>query len=281
MQKSADEIFRAAGVEKRKVGSCEECRASKHRCTKTRPACRRCILRNLNCTYPGKQDREPSASGSLSPGKQAHSSTSPKQEPRDSYTPMDVKPLRPDPDHRHFQPLNRQLAPQEESGQMTYPQGQYQLPQLRHQQEPQNASSQVYNQSSMHNSMGSYAQQAVASGQDTYNQMQPTLSNIPQYQSPPPPQQIQHQMQPPTNNKPKRHLPDILANHYDGVYSERLPDDHGLRKTLVLSYFGRSAPLRNLSFLHKPSFLKSLDQDSVIQDYGEPLLYVMCALGAR
>ena len=60
-----------------------------------------------------------------------------------------------------------------------------------------------------------------------------------------------------------------------------LPEDRDLRLRLVEAYFQRSAALRNLSFVHKPSFMKSFDQDSVVQDYGEPLLYIMCALGAR
>ncbi|KAJ6789952.1 hypothetical protein PWT90_10831 [Aphanocladium album] len=278
LQKSADDIFRAAGVEKRKVGSCEECRASKHRCTKTRPACRRCILRNLKCTYPGKHDREPSASGSLSPGKQAHSSTPPKQEPRDSYTPMDMHPMRPESDHRQFQPLNRQPAPSDESIQINYPQGQYQLPQLRHNQE-QSRPNHIYNHSSLHNGMGNYTHQPLA--HDGYHQMQPALSSVQQYQPPPPPQQLQQPMQPPPKTKPKGPLPDVLAVDPEGVYSERLPENRDLRDKLVKEYFNRSAPLRNLSFIHKPSFMKSLHQDSVIQDYGEPLLYVMCALGAR
>lgn len=54
----SSDIFKAAGVEKRRVGSCEECRASKHRCTKTRPSCRRCLVRKLTCVYPSKPDRE-------------------------------------------------------------------------------------------------------------------------------------------------------------------------------------------------------------------------------
>lgn len=36
-----------------------------------------------------------------------------------------------------------------------------------------------------------------------------------------------------------------------------------------------------MSFIHKPSFMQSFDRASVAQDYGEPLLYAMCALGAR
>ncbi|TQV94492.1 Fungal transcriptional regulatory protein [Cordyceps javanica] len=261
LQKSADDIFRAAGVEKRKVGSCEECRASKHRCTKTRPACRRCILRNLKCTYPGKQEREPSISGSLSPGKQAQSITPTKQEPRDSFTPMDMQPMRSEPDQRRFQPLNRQSLPSEEPLQMNFQPAQYQLPQLRHHQDAPNTQNHVY-------------------AHDSYVQVpQPPLSNIPQYQQPP--QHPQHHIQQAQSSKTKSPLPDVLAQEAEAVYSERLPENRSFRETLIKAYFNRSAPLRNLSFIHRPSFMKSLDQDSVVQDYGEPLLYVMCALGAR
>ncbi|KAM0452882.1 hypothetical protein ACHAO4_005301 [Trichoderma viride] len=75
MQKSADDIFRAAGVEKRRVGSCEECRSSKHRCTKTRPSCRRCILRNLPCIYPSKLDKQHERESSSQPASSVASST--------------------------------------------------------------------------------------------------------------------------------------------------------------------------------------------------------------
>ncbi|PNP54047.1 hypothetical protein THARTR1_05254 [Trichoderma harzianum] len=75
MQKSADDIFRAAGVEKRRVGSCEECRSSKHRCTKTRPSCRRCILRHLPCVYPSKPDKQQERESSTQPASSVASST--------------------------------------------------------------------------------------------------------------------------------------------------------------------------------------------------------------
>ncbi|KAK1242293.1 hypothetical protein MKX07_000279 [Trichoderma sp. CBMAI-0711] len=75
MLKSADDIFRAAGVEKRRVGSCEECRSSKHRCTKTRPSCRRCILRHLPCVYPSKPDKQQEREASTQPASSVASST--------------------------------------------------------------------------------------------------------------------------------------------------------------------------------------------------------------
>jgi hypothetical protein len=54
-----------------------------------------------------------------------------------------------------------------------------------------------------------------------------------------------------------------------------------MRRRLINAYFDRVHPLRCLSFIHKPSFLQSLDNGSVTQDYSEPLLLIMCALGAR
>lgn len=51
MRLSAEAIYRASGIEKRRLGSCNACRNSKIRCTKTRPKCRRCLERNVDCTY--------------------------------------------------------------------------------------------------------------------------------------------------------------------------------------------------------------------------------------
>ncbi|RSL65958.1 hypothetical protein CEP51_012921 [Fusarium floridanum] len=53
MLKSTDDIFKAAGVDKRRIGSCNECRTSKSRCTRTRPTCQRCRMRGLSCVYRG------------------------------------------------------------------------------------------------------------------------------------------------------------------------------------------------------------------------------------
>ncbi|EEU40352.1 uncharacterized protein NECHADRAFT_76532 [Fusarium vanettenii 77-13-4] len=53
MLKSTDDIFKAAGVDKRRIGSCNECRTSKSRCTRTRPTCQRCRMRGLGCVYRG------------------------------------------------------------------------------------------------------------------------------------------------------------------------------------------------------------------------------------
>lgn len=71
------------------------------------------------------------------------------------------------------------------------------------------------------------------------------------------------------------------ANTTYRLYSDTLPEDSALRLRLINAFFERSHPLRCLCFLHKPSFMQSFDRASVVQDYGEPLLYAMCALGAR
>lgn len=51
LMRSVQAIYNASGVEKRRFGSCEECRTTKNRCTKTRPSCRRCASRGLQCIY--------------------------------------------------------------------------------------------------------------------------------------------------------------------------------------------------------------------------------------
>lgn len=55
---SVEGIYRAAGVERRRIGSCIECRKTKSRCTRTRPTCQRCQQRTLACTYPSRSERE-------------------------------------------------------------------------------------------------------------------------------------------------------------------------------------------------------------------------------
>ncbi|KAL7920929.1 hypothetical protein ACQKWADRAFT_297116 [Trichoderma austrokoningii] len=176
MQKSADDIFKAAGVEKRRVGSCEECRSSKHRCTKTRPSCRRCILRNLPCIYPSKLDKPQERESSSQPASSVASST------------------------------------------------------------------------------------IAASGLAS---MTPALPLEP------------------TQLWTNPTLLQAFGVNLESLCTDTLPKDHGLRLRLINAYFERNHYLRCLSFIHRPSFMQSLESASIAQDYGEPLLYVICALGAR
>jgi len=48
---SVESVYRTSGVEKRRVGSCEECRRAKRRCCRSRPQCRQCSRRSQTCTY--------------------------------------------------------------------------------------------------------------------------------------------------------------------------------------------------------------------------------------
>ncbi|KAL6399442.1 putative Zn(II)2Cys6 transcription factor [Ilyonectria robusta] len=66
MLKSTNDIFKAAGIEKRRVGSCHECRASKSRCTRTKPACQRCVAKCLKCVYHSKAGDQDDSSASPS-----------------------------------------------------------------------------------------------------------------------------------------------------------------------------------------------------------------------
>ncbi|KAF1828564.1 hypothetical protein BDW02DRAFT_223305 [Decorospora gaudefroyi] len=145
MRLTAEAIYKASGLEKRHVGSCDACRASKIRCTKTRPTCRRCLTRNIECTYNIKE---------ASPEMQSSSRRS------------------------------RQAPP------------------------------------------------------------------------------------PPTG---------------DGLKPEDalLLKDPVLLSRLLTAYFDRVHPLRCLAFVHKPSFLYSLDRGNLMKEYDESLVDAMCALGAR
>ncbi|KAK4234452.1 hypothetical protein C8A03DRAFT_47227 [Achaetomium macrosporum] len=149
MLRSTEEIFKAAGIDKRRIGSCHQCRSSKSRCTRTRPTCQRCRSKRLNCVY------ESSAV--------SHSEIS-------STSPSDLA----------------------------------------------------------------------------------------------------------SHGRPVELLP---SNH--GLYTDVLPEDPASFSLLIDTYFDRIHYLKSLAFIHKPSFMHSMARATVVEDYGEPLLYVMCALSAR
>lgn len=46
-------------------------------------------------------------------------------------------------------------------------------------------------------------------------------------------------------------------------------------------YFTQVHPLRCLSFIHKPSFMQALDAGRIMEDFGEALVYIICAFGER
>lgn len=46
-------------------------------------------------------------------------------------------------------------------------------------------------------------------------------------------------------------------------------------------YFDRIATLRCLGFIHKPSFLQALDHGTLVAEYSEALIYIICAFAAQ
>jgi hypothetical protein len=65
------------------------------------------------------------------------------------------------------------------------------------------------------------------------------------------------------------------------MYKSSLPESRSLATGLLEIYFERVHTLRCLGFIHKPTFKQSLDQGLLFDTYGEPLIYIMCALGSR
>ncbi|RTE84055.1 hypothetical protein BHE90_001437 [Fusarium euwallaceae] len=64
------------------------------------------------------------------------------------------------------------------------------------------------------------------------------------------------------------------------LHQSTLPEKCRL-KTIAESFFNHVHPLRNLGFIHKPSFIKAIDQNTTVAEYGEAVVYLVCALGAR
>ncbi|KAF5566557.1 regulator of drug sensitivity 1 [Fusarium napiforme] len=162
-----ESMYRASGVEKRRVGSCEACKRAKGRCDKVRPACSRCLQKGLVCRYTQKQRGTATTRSNVS-----------EESPENGRPVTDVTDVSPG---TAFEPQSS-LSPLEPS---------------------------------------------------------PRLQN------------------------------------------RSLPWDTQMLRTLTSVYFNRVATLRCLDFLHKPSFNHSLDKGSIVEDYGEAILYVMCAHGLR
>ncbi len=49
---------------------------------------------------------------------------------------------------------------------------------------------------------------------------------------------------------------------------------------LINGYFDRVYPLRCLGLVHRPSFIHALDQGRLVEEFGEPLVQIVCAFGA-
>ncbi|KAI1410536.1 fungal-specific transcription factor domain-containing protein [Hypoxylon sp. FL1857] len=165
---TVDNIFRAAGIERRKNGACQECRNTKNKCNQARPQCQRCQMKSIPCIYTGKHKSVRNA---------VRSNTD------DTRMDEDMSP--------------------------------------RYQEAPSSSSATI-----------------------------PVLSD----------QQ--------------------LVDDFSWLCTPILPKGRLLR-AVIESYFAHVYPLRTLGFLHKPTFLRAIDNERASSEFGEPLLYIICALGAR
>lgn len=59
-----------------------------------------------------------------------------------------------------------------------------------------------------------------------------------------------------------------------------LPETKHVR-LLVTHYFQNFHPLRCFGFVHKPTFLRRLDDELLADPEKSPLLHIMCTLGAQ
>ncbi|EXJ77350.1 hypothetical protein A1O3_09576 [Capronia epimyces CBS 606.96] len=68
----------------------------------------------------------------------------------------------------------------------------------------------------------------------------------------------------------------------DWLSEPSIPDDKARLRSLAVAYFDRVHPQRCLGFIHKPTFMHFLDRGvvSLCQEYGEALVFTICALGA-
>jgi len=69
--------------------------------------------------------------------------------------------------------------------------------------------------------------------------------------------------------------------HWFRLYAESIPHTPDLLKPLFDAYFDHVHPLRCLGFIHKPSFMQAFERDTLSEEYTQPLIYIMCAFGAK
>lgn len=64
------------------------------------------------------------------------------------------------------------------------------------------------------------------------------------------------------------------------LFDSNLPGKVGMR-IMAEYYFNHVHPLRTLGFIHKPTFMKAIDDGTATTDFGDAVVYLMCALAAR
>jgi hypothetical protein len=65
------------------------------------------------------------------------------------------------------------------------------------------------------------------------------------------------------------------------IYSDSLPQDKFHLQALADLFFDRISTLRCLGFIHKPTFFQALDRGTLNEDFGEAVVYIVAALGAK
>ncbi|RPB05635.1 hypothetical protein L873DRAFT_524812 [Choiromyces venosus 120613-1] len=70
-------------------------------------------------------------------------------------------------------------------------------------------------------------------------------------------------------------------NGIDWLFSPNLPKSSARLNLLIETYFNDVHPCRSLSFLHKPTFMRALQEGTIEKIYGTPLILAMCALAAH
>lgn len=72
----------------------------------------------------------------------------------------------------------------------------------------------------------------------------------------------------------------LLPSHCR-LFADALPQDRFHLQSLADKFFDRISTLRCLGFIHKPTFYQALDRGTLSEDFGEAVIYIVAALGAR
>lgn len=65
------------------------------------------------------------------------------------------------------------------------------------------------------------------------------------------------------------------------LYTESLPSERMRLRSLAQNYFEHVHSIRCYNFIHRPTFMKALDDGDLIPVYGHALVHIICAHGAR
>ncbi|KAL6886829.1 hypothetical protein GGI43DRAFT_388582 [Trichoderma evansii] len=76
-------------------------------------------------------------------------------------------------------------------------------------------------------------------------------------------------------------LSSSIPQHLQWLYSDTIPQDKFHLQSLAEMFFDRISTLRCLGFIHKPTFFQALDRGTLSEDFGEAVIYIVAALGAR